>query len=392
MSSPQRYINRVIAFLVLALGVLGVLHEVVLQAFLHNPLLNALILTVMIIGIVYNFRRMFRLKPELRWIEAARSGSPGLSTQDAPVLLAPVAQALGQHRDRRGRSLLSAVSVRHLLDGLGSRLDESRDIARYLTGLLIFLGLLGTFYGLLLTMDSIGSVIGGLSLGSQDMNAIFDDLKSGLAEPLRGMGTSFSASLFGLAGSLVLGFLDLQATQAQNAFYNDSEEWLTEQMQLTAVPVDSGGRFADLPVGTPIPAYVQALLQQTAENLDALQNNFLRSEENRGQIVATLGALNDRLGVLNDHLTGQQRLVARVSETQEALLQALARLAGNAGGAAALDETSRAHLRNLDLHLSRLVEDLHRGREEMTRELKSEIKLVARTIAVAAGEPPGLGT
>src|SRR4051794_6434009 len=201
---PQRFIFRSLVFLVFVVVVVGALHQVIWTAFQHNPWLNGVILAILLFGIFFNIRRVLRLKPEARWIDAFRGSAPGFSLQDAPRLLAPIAAVVGE-RQRRGRGAsLSAVSLRHLLDSLSSRLDENRDIAAYLRNLLIFLGLLGTFWGLIQAIGAIGGVISGLSIGSGDFVAAFNSFKEGLIRPLGGMGTAFSASLFGLAGSLVL--------------------------------------------------------------------------------------------------------------------------------------------------------------------------------------------
>ncbi len=382
MTNPQRFLNRVLVFLLLALGVAGALHQVIWRAFVHNPALNGLILGMLLVGIAYNIRRILLLKPEARWIEAFRTNQPGLSLQDPPQIIAPVASVLTT-RDRRGRQSLTALSLRYLLDSISSRLDESRDIGRYFTGLLIFLGLLGTFWGLLTTMATIGDVIGSLRLTGGDLVAIFEDMKRGLAAPLQGMGTAFSASLFGLSGSLILGFLDLQGTQAQNAFYNDLEEWLSSLTRLGAIDHSTGAEPA---VGPALPSYVQAMLQQTGENLERLERSVSRAEEGRSRLDATLAALVQHMGALGDRMGREQELLQRLAQSQELVAERLARRV-EGGGAPLLDEPTRNHIRNTDLQLARLVEELVRSREEMTRELRGEIKLVARTIALAAGEP-----
>jgi membrane associated rhomboid family serine protease len=386
MTNPQRFLNRIIVFLLLAGIVAGLLYDVIWRAFQHNTALNALILAMLLVGIGYNVRRILQLKPSTRWIEAFRTNQPGLSVQEPPALIGSVANVLGG-RERRGRQALSTMSLRHLLDSISTRLDESRDIARYFTGLLIFLGLLGTFWGLLSTMATVGDVITSLRLTGGDLAAIFEDMKAGLAAPLRGMGTAFSASLFGLAGSLVLGFLDLQATQAQNAFYNDLEEWLAGLTRLGALDVPA--QQPEMPVAQPLPAYVQAMLQQTAENLDRLERQLARNEDSRVRLDATLVALTERLGALSDRLGSEQDLLRRLADGQQTMAERLARRPE--GDVGLLDEASRTHIRNADLRLAQLIEELGRSREEMTRELRGEIKLVARTIALAAGEPRAVG-
>jgi hypothetical protein len=379
MSSPQRFINRMIVFLVLAAAALAAAYGIIFRIFMYNPVLNGLILGVLLIGIVYSFRRVFSLKPEIRWIEAFRTSHPGFSLQAAPLLLAPVASVLGE-QERRGRFVLPAMSARYLLDSISSRLDETRDISRYQVGLLIFLGLLGTFWGLLQTIGSVGEVINELSVGEGDLVTVFDELKAGLAAPMSGMGTAFSSSLFGLAGSLVLGFLDLQGSQAQNSVYTDVEEWFSSLTRLSgAEPLMGSGDVS-------IPAYVQALLEQTAENLEGLQRSVARSEENQSMVHSGLIALTERLSALGDQIATEQALLARLISSQEELRPVLGRLADAEGGG--VDEATRNHIRNMDVYLARLLDETVQGRSQMTHELRSEIKMVARTIAAAAaGEP-----
>jgi hypothetical protein len=358
-----------------------VLFPVVWRAFLHNPLLNGLILGVLLIGIGYNIGRILRLRPEIGWIERFRGAGRGAQLQEPPRLVAPIATALAELRERRGRSGLSAMSMRHLLDSLSARLDESRDIARYQTGLLIFLGLLGTFWGLLESINAIGLVISGLTLGSGDFAALFDDLKIGLARPLDGMGTAFSSSLFGLSGSLIVGFLDLQANQAQNAFYNDLEEWLSGFTQHSQA--EGGGEPIPAFTAAPLPTYIQALLQQNAEGVERLQQLVARSEDERGQLAATLLTLSDRLGQLGERLEAGETLLRQVAHGHQDIAQRLG------GGREASGEVQllRERLQHTERQLAVLVEQEARGREQMVRELRQEIRLVARTIAIAAGDP-----
>jgi hypothetical protein len=223
LSSPRIFLVRMLVFLVLCALVTIVLYRQIIQAFFANPGLNALIGVVLLVGIILSFRQVIRLYPEVSWVNNFRVADPGLAVDRHPTLLAPMAAILGG--ERTGRMTISQQTMRHLLDSIATRLDEARDISRYMTGLLVFLGLLGTFWGLIETVGSVGEVIHDLKVGG-DAGALFDTLKQGLARPLGGMGISFSSSLFGLAGSLILGFLDLQSSQAQNRFYTDLEDWL----------------------------------------------------------------------------------------------------------------------------------------------------------------------
>ncbi len=373
MTRPRRYLIIMVGFIILVAAIGAALYRGIAAAFMANPALNGFILFVLVAGIAYVLRQVISLRPEVDWIETFRRNEPGLSVQRQPVLLAPMATML---RERHGRVTLSALSMRSLLDSISARLDEGREITRYMIGLLIFLGLLGTFWGLLETVTSVGTTINSLSVGGGDFGAVFQDLKRGLEQPLSGMGTAFSSSLFGLAGSLVLGFLDLQASQAQNRFYLDLEDWLSS---VTRLSTGSGLAEGDQSV----PAYVQALLEQTADSLENLQRVMTRAEENRGAGAAASIQLTEQLASLTDQMRVGQDLMARLADSQMELQPVLQRLASEreAGG---LDQASRNHLRNLDVYLMRLLEETAEGRNQMTQELRSEIKLLARTIAAIA--------
>lgn len=239
LSSPHTYLWWMLIFVALAAFAAMILFEQIQDAFLKNPVLNILIAFVFVFGVFFSFIQVLRLYPEIRWVNRFRLADPGIAVARQPVLLAPMANMLSQ---RKGVLALTSSSMRSMMDSIGSRLDESRDTGRYLVGLLIFLGLLGTFWGLLQTIQSIGQTIASLNAGGgSDTASIFEELKAGLAAPLKGMGTAFSSSLFGLAGSLILGFLELRASQAQNRFYNELEEWLSG---ITEIETAGGGNAA----------------------------------------------------------------------------------------------------------------------------------------------------
>jgi uncharacterized protein YukE len=271
-----------------------------------------------------------------------------------------------------GRSpTLSTTAMRSMLDGISSRLDESRELSRYMTGLLIFLGLLGTFWGLLKTVTSVSDVIASMTLGNGDMNLMFEQLKSGLARPLAGMGTAFSASMYGLAGALVLGFLDLTAGQAQNRFFNELEEWLAGLTRLSSGALSEGEGS--------VPVYVQALLEQTAENMDAMQRVLGRDEDSRNQVNQAILTLNERLATLGDTMRHNQQLMIRIADTQSALGPLLQRLGENEQ-----NEVNRSHLRNIELYMQRLVNESEQGRARSTAELRNDLRLLTRTVAALA--------
>ena len=376
MTRPDRYLVRMVMFLVLVVVAAVLLYLPLIRAFQANAILNGMILGTLGFGILYAFRQVMMLRPEVEWVETFRRSDPGLSVQREPTLLAPMATMLGERT--AGRMSLSALSMRSMLDSIHSRLDESRDLSRYLIGLLIFLGLLGTFWGLLETVGAVGKTIGSLSLAVGDFGSVFSDLKQGLQSPLNGMAIAFSSSLFGLSGSLVLGFLELQASQAQNRFYNDLEEWLSSYTRLSS---GSGIGEGDQSV----PAYVQALLEQTADSLENLQRTISRSEESRGSAQNTLMALVDKLSILTDQMKAEQGLMVKLAENQMEIRPALQNLNNHLESLeSGLDEASRGHLRNLDNYVVRLLAELSEGRDQTVAELRSEIKLLARTIAAMA--------
>ncbi len=381
VSRPHRFVVRMVLFLVLVAALEAALYRPLEAAFMGNPAVNGVILGILLAGIVYIFRQVLSLNPESEWIERFRErlADRDLTAPSGPPprLLGPMARMLGTRQG--GKVSLSATSLRTLLDGIASRLDETRETSRYLIGVLIFLGLLGTFYGLLETVRSVGDVIGGLNIATSDVARAFADLKSGLETPLHGMSTAFSASLFGLAGSLVLGFLDLQAGQAQNRFYNDLEEWLSTYTRL------SSGAFGDSGDGS-VPAYIQALLEQTADSLENLQRIMARSEESRIGANTTLSALGDRLANLSEHIAAGQQLMVRLGESQNDLKPALTRLANVAERSLGQDEVLRSHLRNIEGYMARLTEDVAEGRAQTVLELRSEIRLLARTVAALADD------
>lgn len=265
LASPAVYLVKIVIFLVLVALVAAILFSTIVTFFWANPFINSLIFLTLAVGIFLSFRQVIRLFPEVQWVNSLQDGT--VSKVRAPVLLAPVAGIL---RERIGEAVITPSSMRSILDSVGNRLDEAKDTSRYLTGLLVFLGLMGTFYGLLETVTSVSSVINALDVTAGDTATLFTNLKEGLVAPLGGMGTAFSSSLFGLSGSLVLGFLDLQTSQAQNAFYTDLEDWMTSMTELdhpvTAMQANSMGV-----AGADMQAMIERL-GSTMQNQNSSQN------------------------------------------------------------------------------------------------------------------------
>jgi methyl-accepting chemotaxis protein len=370
-----------LVFLVAVCVVAVVLSPVLTTAFNNNPVLNSVILAVLLFGIGWNLLQVSRLAPEVIWLETYQTARPRLSTLPAPRLLAPMASMLAsretQLRGDQGRFTLSATAMRSLLDGIASRLDESRELSRYMTGLLIFLGLLGTFWGLLRTIGAVSEVIGTMSVGSGDLNMLFEQLKSGLTKPLAGMGTAFSASMFGLSGALVLGFLDLTAGQAQNRFFNELEEWLAGLTRLSSGVLSEGEGS--------VPIYVQALLEQTAENMENLQHILQRGEDSRSQASQAVMTLTDHVSMLAETMRTNQQLMLRIAESQSAIGPAMQRLA-DYRQQQGFDDAARTHLRNIEMYLQRLLADSEQGRAQSTAELRNDLRILTRTVAALADD------
>jgi len=380
MTRPAVFLLRMLVFLAAVLLLVALLHAQLFEAFASNPLLNGVILCVMGLGIAWNIRQVLMLRQEVDWLEAFQRPRDGAPAQASPRLLAPMASMFASRRSEKFS--LSAPAMRGVLDGISARLDESREISRYATSLLIFLGLLGTFWGLILTIGAVASVIADMNIGTGDVNMMFNQLKAGLARPLAGMGIAFSSSMLGLAGALVLGFLDLTAGQAQNRFFNELEEWLAGLTRL------SSGAGLDAEGGS-IPAYVHALLEQTAENLEGMQTAMARGEEGRNSTSAAIAQLAERLSVLTEQIRATQVLMQRVAEQNASLAPAMLNLT-EAMSRPSIDEGARQNLRNMEILLGRILDDAAQGRAHSTAELRNEIKILTRTItAISEAESRG---
>ena len=294
LSSPQVFLLSMLVFLAISGFVAAILYRQISAAFTTNPGLNGLILGVLAVGILLVFTQVVRLFREVRWVNSFRAGSEVTE----PVLLAPMKALLS----RSSTMALSTNTMRSILDSIATRLDESRDISRYLIGLLVFLGLLGTFWGLLQTIGSIGDTIQSLDPGTGDTNDVLNSLKSGLSAPLEGMGTAFSSSLFGLAGSLVLGFLDLQAGRAQTRFYTELENWLSSV-------TDLGSDFT-----------VDPGKATTSEEIKVLSERLRAMQESGGsanpRVAASMANLADGISGLVKNMRSEQQMMRDWVEAQ----------------------------------------------------------------------------
>jgi hypothetical protein len=376
----SRYLASMTLFLVAVAGVGAWLIVRLESAFLANPLLNAVLVAVWAIGIIYIFGQTLRLAPEIKWVREVQRSRQAVIDLDPPPLMGSLARLM---EGRRTPLMLTPTALRAVLDGIAVRLDESREVARYFIGLMIFLGLLGTFWGLLKTVGSVGAVVNGLSV-TADPTELFTTLKAGLQGPLSGMGTAFGSSLLGLAGSLVLGFLDLQMGQAQNRFFIDLENWLFA----------SAGDRGTEDEASPLPA-IQALIEKTAVNIDNFRQIMAEAEDGRLQGTRALQALADRIEGLviaeqNAQRVAHAILTQRV-ETDASLVRLLQRIeqaldVGELGGA----EAVRGHLQAIETGVNRLVEEQSQSRAEALEEARDEIKRLARTLGIIADEHSGV--
>jgi hypothetical protein len=358
-------------FLAATIVVCAALFEPLRAAFMANQVFNAMIVAVLLLGVVLNVRQVLEVGPALRWLTAFRRPEARLAVETRPRLLAPVQRLLASIHSAGFR--LPTLTMRTMLDSIRLRLDESRELSRYMTGLLIFLGLLGTFWGLLDTVGSVSEVIAGISAGD-DLAASFAQLKLDLQRPLSGMGTAFSSSLFGLGGALVLGFFDLQAGHAQNRFYNHLEEWLSDLVHLP-----SAGAGVEVERAA-APGYTDALLEHTADRVHELSHLMARGEQERSTGHERLAELSTRLAELGETLREQQRLLDDLARSQLDLKPVVERLMDSGRG----DQLLLEHIRNVDSTLQGLREEARGGREALGEELRSELRLIARVLAPVA--------
>ena len=312
LSSPQVFLFSMLIFLAIAAFIAAVLYRQISKAFYANPGLNGLIVGVLAVGILLAFGQVIRLFREVRWVNSFRAGSEVTE----PVLLAPMKQLLS----RSTTMAVSTSSMRTMLDSIANRLDETRDVTRYLTGLLVFLGLLGTFWGLLGTISSIGQTIQALDPGSGDANDVLESLKAGLSAPLDAMGTAFSASLFGLSGSLIVGFLDLQAGRAQTRFYTELENWLSTVADLSSDIAVAPDQLA------PAPAPADEV-RSLSERLRTLQDSGGTNQ----RVATAMANLADGISGLVKNMRNEQQImrdwVEAQSEEQKAMRGTLAKIA-----------------------------------------------------------------
>ena len=335
-TNPRRYLFRMFAFL-FAVGIIAALLAAPLKdAFMGNPALNGVILGAFSIGIVYITRQTLRLMPERRWLLTVKTTGKLDQPVQRPILLATVYAMLA---DSRQDAQFSALSLRSVLDGVAARIDEGREISRYMIGLLVFLGLLGTFWGLLQTIDAVGNVVGSLNTNSNNFETMMGQLRVGLDAPLSGMATAFSSSLFGLAGSLILGFLDLPLGQAMGRFFNELEDWLSAFARFNDSSQSSGSQSA----------LASGMSEEAARACISLSQSISDGEKNRSRLLDQVSQLTSTMAQLNEALVDDKRI--------------------------------RDHLVQLNTNITKLSDDLRDDRNRQTEILASELRGLSSSIA-----------
>lgn len=337
MTDPRRYLVRMILFLITVVIIGALLYAPLSNAFMGNPVLNGVILGTLLLGVAYIIRQILRLSPERRWLDGIQTNGKLDQPHAKPVLLATVYAMLA---DQRHDAQLSALSLRSVLDGVAARLDEGREISRYMIGLLVFLGLLGTFWGLLQTIGAVGLVVGSLDTASTDFNQMMAQLRTGLDAPLSGMATAFSSSLFGLAGSLILGFLDLQLGQAMGRFFNELEDWLSAFARFNDSNPNQQQGVSPLASG---------MSEEAARALLSLSHSIAAAEENRNAMLTQMTKMNGTLAGLNEAMMDDRRL--------------------------------RDQLAQLNANIERLSEDLHGDRDRHGKAVAAELRALSTSIA-----------
>ena len=372
---------RILLFLGLIIVGVTFVSGPLLTAFNHNIWLNSLILGPFFTGVALIFKQLFQLFKEQQWLSAYECGEEKFPGTPEPKILAPLKIFLDHDRSRN----YNTVTLKSLLSSIEARLDESRDVNRYLTGLMVFLGLLGTFWGLSHTIGAITGVIGGIDMGSKDLKQAFDTLKQGLQSPLVGMGTAFSCSMFGLACSLILGFLDLTISKAGTTLFHSLEDKFSVLLKggiSDLLPSQNGS------LTNSGPAYTSSLLEQATEEMVRVSQLIHRQEESRGGTVKLFQTVGEKLALLSEHMSVQQAVMQRMAQNQVDLQQQIINLTQTMATTHAkpIDDGIKEYLRNIDSTVLNVLEQIAEGRTLTVQELRSEIKMLARTISSLSEE------
>lgn len=372
MTKVWKYLLRSLLFLAVIAFVVYFLNNKLLGAFFANPALNGVILTVFIVGVLGNFLSINMLNPEIKWLNDFLSKHPKFADKKNPKLLSPVARMLREHQ-KNSKPYLSTTSMNSLLDIVGSRLDVYREKMQYFTGILIFLGLLGTFWGLLISVSSIHDIIKNLNTGSGDdldLLLAFESLKQDLTQPLKGMGTAFSSSLLGLSGSLILGYLNTELNNAQNHFYTQIEDKLSGLTRIA-------GSLNDIKTGNDDPYnpqifnYLQALLEQNSEAMNRLERIVERSEESNTKSIENIELLANKLTDISEQTEKKIELMEKTVKNYNELAPVLETISKEASKGIGLDKTTKENIKNI-----------LKTAKEMKDSFSNEIKILSKSLNI----------
>lgn len=350
---------RMCIFMVSIAGVVSMVAPTLGSVFLSSKLLNTFILGVFAFGVFINFRNTIMLIGDVNWINDFFAGR---DSKRVPSIISPVAFLLKEHRKNR-MPYMEATTMRTLLDIVDNRLHDYKESLNYFAGVLVFLGLLGTFWGLLLTIGSVGDVVRTLDISGVDVSGMFESLKISISKPLSGMGTAFSTSLFGLAASLVLGFLQLQTNLASNFFYNELEESMTRYTRIIATDSLAQGDGSVI-------TYLQAMLEQTGDNINTLQKTVMKSIDTNAEVSKKMSEMAEETSRLATQMQEKLKIMERISVAPEKLYPVLNDLVKISKSGFGMDDKTRNHIRNMDM-----------GMVDMSEKLSSDIRLLAKTIA-----------
>lgn len=356
---------RMCLFMVAILILISFVAPTLRNIFLSNKVLNTFILIVFVFGVFINFRNTIMLIGDVDWINDFFMGR---DKGRVPNIITPVAFLLKEHRKNR-KPYMEASTMRTLLGIVDSRLNDYKESSGYFSGVLVFLGLLGTFWGLLLTIGSVGDVVRNLDIVGGNVGAMFESLKANISKPLSGMGTAFSTSLFGLGSSLILGFLQLQTNLAQHFFYNELEENMTRYTRIiSASALAEGGDGS-------IITYLQAMLEQTGDNINTLQKTVMKSIDNNAEVSRKMSIMAEQTSKLATQMQEKLKVMEKISVAPEKLYPVLNDLVKISKSGFGMDDKTRDHIKNMDLGLA-----------DMTDKLSADIRLLAKTIAMVNSE------
>lgn len=368
MKQPRVALALMITFTVAVIGIGVAISQGLATAFSANSALNGVILAILAFGTTVSFVQVFRLRAAISWLNTFRDKRENVAS--APSIIAPLVPALGKGGEV---ATLGSHATRSMLDSVYTRIDEGREVSRYLMNTLILLGLLGTFWGLLQTVAGITSVVGGLNVGDGDLKLVFERFKEGLQTPLKGMGISFSASLFGLASSLILGFYDLTTGRVQARFCEELEDWIS------ASPASASEESPAIVSNLAPARYQEAFIQNLADQLERLQKVFRQQEQSREAERVSVRNLSEGVSALDDHLKSQQSVLVKLAELQQQVTPVLTRLSDKLGSTN--QETIEEHTRRIDLNLKEIGERVSRSADTVASELREELKIIAKILA-----------